>query len=237
MVGANKLQADKLYEYDALGNPVRTGLDIDASGTLTLSSNDRIAETDYVFQQNGNDWFRLTTSKTYFINGDPTSTTITTHSERLNNFAVNGAEITASEMTTTDAGGNPTRTSTIVDRAARKMTSRIDPPDSASDAVNITYNGLLQTSVSTTPVTPSVLTYDALGRPIGVSDPAAGNYSSAFSASTGQLISESHGLQTTTYDYYSASSPSAGRVKSKTDPNGKKAYFNYNGRGELVQTC
>src|SRR6185369_11170189 len=31
-VGANKLIADKLYEYDELGNQIRAGVDVDASG-------------------------------------------------------------------------------------------------------------------------------------------------------------------------------------------------------------
>jgi RHS repeat-associated protein len=236
MAGANKLQADKLYEYDALGNQTRVGSDIDASGALTLSSTDRIAESDSLLQQTGNDWFRVTTSKTYLINGDPTPTTTAIQSERLNNFPVNGTENIISEATTTDVAGNQTRTTTVVDRAGKKLTNRTDTPDSATDAVSITYNGLLQSSVPSAPVSATTFTYDALSRPLGVSDPATGSNTKAYNSTTGQLISESHGAQTTSYDYYAASDPSAGRLKTKTDPNSKKAYFNYNSRGDMVQT-
>ena len=236
MVGTNKLQADKIYEYDGLGNQIRVGSDIDASGALTLSSSDRISETDTVFQQNGSDWFRVTTSKTYLTNGNPTSTTTVTQSERMNNFPVNGAENTISDLTRTDVAGNQTRTTTVADRAGKKLITRTDTPNSASDAVSITYNGLLQSSVPAVSVSPSTFTYDALARPIGIGDPATGSKTKTYSSTTGQVITESHGSQTTTYDYYSASDPNAGRLKAKTNPDSKKVYFNHNSRGELVQT-
>lgn len=236
MAGANKLQADRLYAYDALGNRIQVGSDVDASGGLTLSSTDRIAETDSVFQQNGNDWFRVTTSRTYLINGDPSPTITSTQTERLSNFAINGAENTFSDSTTTDVAGNQTRTTTIVDRAGKKLITKTDPPDSATDAVSITYNGLLQSAAPATPVSPSTFSYDALRRPVGVNDPVTGSSSRAYSPTTGQLISESHGTQTATYDYYAASHPNAGKLKTKTNPNGKKVYFNYNSRGDVVQT-
>ena len=236
MVGANKLQADKIYEYDALSNKIRVGSDIDASGTLTMASSDRISETDSVFQQNGSDWFSVTTSKTYLTNGNATSTTTATQSERLNNFSVNGSESTISDSTATDVAGNQTRTTTVVYRSGKKLTTRTDTPDSVTDAVSITYNGLLQSSVPAVSVSPSTFTYDALARPLSVSDPAIGSSTKAYNSTTGQLISESHGSQTTSYEYFSAADPSAGRLKAKTDPNGKKVYFNYNGRGEMFQT-
>jgi RHS repeat-associated protein len=236
MVGANKLQADKRYEYDALGNQIRMGADIDASGGLALSSTDRIGETESVFQQSGNDWFRVTTRKTYLINGDPTSTTTATQSERLNNFTVNGAENTISDATTTDVAGNQIRSTTVVDRAGKRLTNRADTPDSATDALSISYNGLLQSSVPAMPVSPTTFTYDALARPLGVSDPATGSNTKAYNSATGQLTSESHGTQTTSYDYYPASDPNAGRLKARTDPSGKRVSFNYNSRGDMVQT-
>lgn len=58
----------------------------------------------------------------------------------------------------------------------------------------------------------------------------------AYSPSTGELISEAHGPQLTAYEYYPSPHPSAGRLKVTTDPSGKKVYFNYNSRGDVVQT-
>lgn len=236
MVGTTKLQADKLYEYDSLGNRTRTGSDINGSGTLTLASTDRITDTDEVFQQNGSDWWRVTTTTTYLVNNSSTATTTAIESERLTNFAVNGSENTISEVVSTDEGGNQTRSTTTVDRGAKIVTARTDLPDSATDGTEVRFNGLVESTTAANSGLVQTYSYDALGRPLTVSDPVSGTRSKAYSPSTDQLVSESHGTQTTSYDYYPSSHPSAGRLKVKTDANGKKTYFNYSGRGELVQT-
>ncbi len=236
MSGANKLQADMIYEYDTLGNRIRAGWDIDASGTLTLASADRITDTNEAFQQNGSDWFKVITKQIYLVDNNSTPTVVSVESERLTNFAVNGAENTISDVTTTDVAGNQTRETIIIDRAGRKQTTRRDVPSSTTDAVNITYNGLLQSSAPAIAVSATTFTYDALGRMVGTSDPASGNSTRAYNSTTGQISSESHGAQNTSYDYYAVSDPNAGRLKSKTDPAGKKAYFNYNSRSDMVQT-
>jgi RHS repeat-associated protein len=236
MSGANKLQADMIYEYDTLGNRIRAGWDIDASGTLTLASTDRISDTNEAFQQNGTDWFKVTTKHTYLVDNNSTPTVVSVESERLSNFAVNGAETTISDVTTTDVAGNQTRETIIVDHAGKKQMTRRDVPGSATDAVNITYNGLLQSSAPAVAVSATTFTYDAFGRIVGSSDPASGNSSRAYNSTTGQISSESHGAQNTSYEYYPASDLNAGRLKSKTDPAGKKLYYKYNSRGEMVQT-
>ena len=59
-------QADTLHEYDALGNRVRSGLDVNGDGQLTLLSDDRINDSDTVYEQDANDhWWRVSTSTTY----------------------------------------------------------------------------------------------------------------------------------------------------------------------------
>lgn len=236
MSGVTKLSADMIYEYDGLGNRIRAGADIDGSGTLTVNSSDRITDTDQVFQQEGSDWFKVTTAKTYLVNGDATPTILSSQKERLNNFTVNGAEKTISDITITDVANNQTRNTIVVDRAGKKLTARGDVPNSATDAVSITFNGRLQSSIPAAPVSATTFTYDALGRLLGSSDPASGSRTQAYNATTGQLISDSQGTQTTSFEYYAPADPNAGRLKSQTDPAGKKVYFNYNSRGEVVQT-
>ncbi|HSE16369.1 MAG TPA: DUF6402 family protein [Pyrinomonadaceae bacterium] len=236
MSGANKLKADIIFEYDGLGNRIRAGSDIDGSGTLTLASTDRITDFDQMFQQNGSDWFKVIETKTYLLNGNPTPIIVSTQKERLSNFTVNGGEKTISDITTTDVANNQTRNTIVVDRAAKKMTARGDVPNSATDAVSVTFNGRLQTSTPAAAVSASTFTYDALGRSIGVSDPATGNRTQGYDATTGQLVSESQGAQTTNFEYFAPSDPNAGKLRSQTNPAGKKVYFNYNSRGEIVQT-
>jgi RHS repeat-associated protein len=234
--GGVKLQADTLYEYDALGKGIRAGADVNGDGVLSPASADRINEMDETYQQSGSDWFRVNTNKTYLHAGDATATTTTTQSTRLNNFAVSGAENTVSDVTTTNVAGQQTRTVTAVDRSAKKTTTRITRPGSATDEVGVTYNGLLQTTSPSAPVNATVYSYDALGRSVGLADPATGGSTRVYNSATGQVSSESHGTQTTGYDYYPSTDANAGRVKAKTDPAGKKSYFNYNSRGDLVQT-
>jgi YD repeat-containing protein len=233
--GGTPLQGTILHEYDTLGNEIRVGSDLDANGLLTTASDDRFVETDSGYQQQGNDWFTSTTSRRYFTNGDSTATT-TLEKERLTGFAINGTEKTISEVLNIDVAGNQTKTTRIVDRTAKKLTTQIDRPDSETNATEVSINGLIQTSAPAIAISSTVFSYDALGRVITVADPVNGTSTNIYSSTTGQLMSESLGSQTTSYDYYSASDPNAGRIKTRTEPNGKKVYFNYNSRGNMVQT-
>lgn len=235
MGGSSKLIADKLYEYDELGMQIGFGLDIDASGTLTAASTDRMTERNVAYEKSGIDWFKTATTTTYLTDNN-TTPTIQTQRERLTNFPINGTDKVVSEITITDVAGNNTRSTSAVDRAAKKSTVTTDTPDSNVDAISITINGLLQSSTPSTPQSATTYAYDALGRPTGVTDPRTGTTTSNYSATTGQLISTSDTAQTTTYDYYLATQTNAGRLKSQTNVNGKKTYFNYSNRGEMIQT-
>jgi RHS repeat-associated protein len=231
----SKLQADTLHEYDDLGNQIRVGLDVNADGALTALSPDRYVGTNVVYQKTGTDWFRVTTTTTYLIDNNATATTLRTEQERLTNFPLSGTEQTVSDVTVTDVAGNQTRTTSGIDRAAKKGIERTYAPDSTTVAVRITVNGLLQSTAPTTPETATTYAYDTLGRLTGVTDPRTGTTTRAYNAG-GQLISTSDAVQTTSYDYYPATDPNAGRLKSQTNGNNKKVYFNYNSRGELIQT-
>ena len=235
MAAGNKLLADTLYEYDELGNPTRRGLDVDSSAALSLLSTDRITDSSISYEKVGSDWFRVTSRTTYLTDNDATPTT-QTQRERLNNFALNGTDQTVSEVTVIDIGGNSTRMTTTVDRAAKKNTTTTDTPDSDVNGVSIIVNGMLQSSTPTTPQSATTFGYDALGRQTSTSDPRTGTTTKSYSATTGQLISTHDGAGTTSYEYYPATHVSAGRLKSQTNATGKKSYFNYSARGEMVQT-
>jgi RHS repeat-associated protein len=234
-VNAAKLLADKLYEYDEMGNQIRSGSDIDTSGTLTLASTDRITEVDMSYEKVGSDWFRVTTTRTYLVANDATPT-IQTQRERLNNFALSGSDQTVSESSVTDVAGNISRVTSTIDRAARKTITVTDTPESNVDAISISVNGLLQSSSTNTPQPATTYTYDGLGRQLAVTDPRTGTTTQAYEATTGRLLSTSDAVSTTTYEYYPATHINAGRMKSQTNAAGKKTYFEYSARGELVRT-
>jgi hypothetical protein len=51
--GGTKLISDKVYAYDEFGVVVRSGLDVNASGTLTNGSTDRFTEGETKFKKSG----------------------------------------------------------------------------------------------------------------------------------------------------------------------------------------
>jgi RHS repeat-associated protein len=233
--GATRLIADKLYEYDQLGTQIRTGLDVDVSGTLTLDSTDRLTDSDAIYEKVGADWFSVTSARAYLTDNN-TTPAIQVQRERLNNFPLTGTEQTVSEITLTDVAGNSTKITTTIDRAVKKQTTTTDTTDSSINAVSINVNGLLQSSTPTTPQSPITYAYDSLGRQIAATDPQTGTTTRSYSATTGQVTSTNDGAGTTSFEYYPATHINAGRVKAQTDAVSKRAYFSYSNRGEPVQS-
>ena len=234
--GAVRLQPDMRYEYDLLGNQVRSGSDNNNSNSLTLASLDRITDTDMVYEKVGLDWFKKTLVKNYLTDNNATPTTVQTQKERLNNFATSGTEKAFSESRTLDVNNNQSIFTTWVDRAAKKLRQVTDTADSTQDAVSISVNGLLQSSVPSSPRTATTYGYDALGRQLTVTDPATGTTTNSYDAATGRLLSVNDGIQTTTTSYYPNNHANAGRVLSQTNGAGKKIYFDYSVRGEQTRT-
>ena len=236
IAGTTKLTADVLSEFDELGRQTRGGIDVDGNGSLAPQSTDRIVDTDYFFKQDDADWFDYTVTATYLTDNDATRTELETRRKRLANFPVNGTEKTLTEVRFTNEANQTTTASTVSDRAAKKMTRRVDTPDSNVDSVGTIINGLLQSFNPTTPEAATTYAYDGLGRLVGVTDPRSGTTTSVYHATTGQLLSTSDAVQTTSYEYYPAAHNNAGRLKAVTDGQGKKTYFAYNNRGEKTQT-
>jgi RHS repeat-associated protein len=234
-IGTIVARADNLYEYDEVGNQSRVGYDIDSSGALTPASTDRIVETSMVFEKTGGDWFRKTLNSSYYKDNDSGVST-TLQKERLNNFPVSGTVKTVAELTAIDVAGNQTKTTTTIDAAAKNLTTTTIAPDSSTSGVTIVINGLQQSSSPTTPQSATTYAYDALGRLTGATNAATGATTKTFDPTTGQLSSISEGANTISYAYYPNSDANAGRLKSQTNAAGKKTYFIYTPRGELLQT-
>jgi RHS repeat-associated protein len=230
--GATRIVADMLYEYDELGRQIRQGLDLNANGVLEISSTDRVRESEIIYEKNGSDWFRSNTTKNYLADNDAAAATVT-QKERLTFIS---APTITSETIGIDESGQSSRVTTTIDRASKKQTAVTNTAASGTDAVSISVNGLLQSSAPTTPETATVYAYDALGRATTTTSPQTGTNTRSYDATTGQLVSQSQGSQTTAIEYYPAAHQNAGRAKSQTNPNGKKVYFEYNLRGEIVRT-
>lgn len=235
IAGQNKVLADELFEYDELGTRTRAGSDIDSNGTLTLASSDRIVDAYSIYEKVGSDLFYVTSILTYLTANDATPT-IQTRRARLNNFRFNGSEQTVSEISVTGIAGNTTTTTTTINQAAKKKTTTQDTPESNVNAVSISVNGLLQSFNPAVAQSATTYTYDSLARPTAKVDPRTGTTAFSYSSSTGQVTSMSDNSGTTTFEYYPGTHQHAGRIRTRTNGAGKKTYFNYNNRGEVVQT-
>jgi RHS repeat-associated protein len=230
--GAVKIVADTRHEHDELGRQIRSGMDVDATGTLTAASTDRMTETEVAFEQSGADWFRTTTTRRYLEDNNPTAT-VNIQKERVA-FAAGSQLLT--EMISIDESGQSTSSTIAVDRAAKKVTSITNVPDSVTDAISIMVNGLLQSATPTSPETATTYVYDALGHTTAVISPSTGTTVTAYDPASGRIVSEANGTVARSFEYYPAGHLNAGRLRTQTDAAGKKLYFEYNARGETIRT-
>ena len=224
--------ADTLTVYDTYGNAYRTGLDIDASGTLdTTSSTDRLTETDVTFAQDGGGaWWRVTTSLGFNQASSGTSYTSSTVKERLTGFSGTLQQETIS----IDLFGNQTDHTVNVDSTHTLVTDTTTLPDSSTPQVVVSYNGLTVSQQSAQGLT-TYTQYDSLGRPSATIDPRLGTSTVAYytsgTGSTGQIASSTDAAgNTTSYTYESAT----GRLSGTTNALGKTAYQSYNTRGQVT---
>jgi RHS repeat-associated protein len=233
--GTTKLQADKLYDYDELGNRIRFGLDIDADGRLTTASTDRFSEKEISYELINGAWYGTNINRTYQKEGNSTPT-IQTQQVRLNNFSTGEDGNVVYEIKNVDVVGNVTLSTISIDRDSKKVTERTDIPESSSDAISVTVNGLLQTSIPSTPEDATAYTYDDLGRVVEVKTASSGTQTSKYDSTTGQLIETRDKDRTTVIEYYPANHMNAGLLKSQADNNNNRVYFSYNRRGEVVRS-
>ncbi len=122
--GSIRTVADFRYEYDELGNEIREGMDVDSNGSLAISSTDRVAERESVYEKNGSDWFRVVTSRRYLVNNDATPTS---KSEKVRLTFPSDSQF-SQETINVDEAGQATST-TPVDRP---LYQEADPNDKHS---------------------------------------------------------------------------------------------------------
>ncbi|MDD5678394.1 MAG: hypothetical protein PHW60_10455 [Kiritimatiellae bacterium] len=221
-------QADTLYAYDDMGNQIRSGLDVDANGTLDLTGTDRITETDKAYVQISNDWFLQTANKLYAVDNSADAITNGITRQRLTGFSGN----LVAETVTIDAYGNQTVSQTTVDRNNQLVTKITDVPDSASNAITVSVNGLLVSSTKAHGLQPTVYSYDALGRRTGVSDPRTGIATTHYDSHGWVDYVEDAASNRTCFTYDSAT----GRRISQSDPLSNTSYSSYTSHGQLEKT-
>ena len=221
--------AATLFEYDAMGSIIRSGLDVNDNGQLDLISGDRISDSDQVYLLENGAWQVVSTTKVYPIKGDSTATTVSTSKRQLSGFT----ETLASRETTLDVHGNRTVRSVEINRADKTVTERTDTPFSSIDARRVIANGLLVSQNTDTVAAATTYTYDALGRLIAVQEPHhTASSQTEYYAGKNQIVARTDADgNTTTYKYYQNGKISAGKIRCIQDPLGQKTYFRYNKLG------
>lgn len=245
--------ADTLIVYNAWKLPYRSGLDLSSpgdtstltpNGQLDLASQDRITETDAVFEKDGNGaWWSKTTTKTYNENGSATAITVATSKIRLNKYS----GYVQAESSVTDTDGNTTTKMLIVQRGStessndiRLVTESVDYSDSSADELSISRNGLLQKRQSKEGLIYRSY-YDDLARLVKTTDPRTdpnptpvriGYYDASAAAGSRHKVawSEDAAGNRTKFGYYSTT----GRLYWTQDPAGKLVRNDYTDRGELM---
>ncbi|MDH5675996.1 MAG: hypothetical protein OEZ06_27990 [Myxococcales bacterium] len=221
-------QADTLYEYDDLGNQIRSGLDINGNGQLDAAGPDRITDSDSRVVNVGGDWWQQ--SQQWVYPGDASSAAVLTSLQRsrLTGF---GAGV-VSEQHNVDLHGNMTVSRVEIDRASKTETRTTDVPDSNTDVVAVSVLGRLTSSTSQTGV---VLNYgyDGLGRRTSVTHPRTGTSTTVYDTVTGRVdeVVDAAGNRTR-YEY----DPTTGRKTAEFNALDKSTRYEYNARGQLTRT-
>ena len=189
-------KADRLYVYNAVGERVRSGLDVDGDGTLDPAETDRINDSATAYEKDSDgDWWRKSVSKTYPTDNDSTALTTSVRKRRLTGFgnaipqsvvdristnspeafSVRDACLT-SESVSEDRHGNRTISRTYTNPADKTVVKVSDTPGSETPAVTVTVNGHTELRISAQGHA-THYDYDALGRRIQVTDPRISSYS------------------------------------------------------------
>lgn len=221
---------DTLYTYNILGQPVLSGLDINANGTLDLASADRINGQDKWFANENGAWWLATRGYTYPTLNSASEITVGSTRERLTGFT-GGLR---SESRATSAEGNTATSTVSVDRATRTVTMTTTAPGFSSPAVETVVNGL-GTTATTSDGLVFTTGYDVLQRPVTSTNARAGvtrTVTTAYEPDTARpfTVTDPAGTITATYAY-----DSMGRKSWVKNADNKYSRFDYTPRGELAR--
>ncbi|MEI6809845.1 MAG: RHS repeat-associated core domain-containing protein, partial [bacterium] len=222
-----------LYEYNQLGEQIRSGLDVDGNGVLDLNGMDRISESDTQFVKDAsNDWFKVAVSRLYAKNNDSTVTTNGVQKTRLTGLGIAiGSGLLTADSRSVDIFGNQTISTTAVDRNNKAVTQTTIYPDSTNSAFSVTVNGLLVCSTGKTGLQ-TAFGSDGLERQTGVIDPRTGTRVTHYNEKGQVDWTQDSATNQTSFGYDSAT----GRRISMTDALSNTVYTAYDSKGQVLAT-
>lgn len=200
--------ADRLFEYDSMGQLSRYGFKLDPSGALNPSGAlDRVTDQSSRFEKTDGVWWSVLETKTYPVAGNGTAVTMGKTGGRLSGFS--GGVV--SETWQEDGFGNRATTSVTLDAVSQTITTSVTSPGCATPARSVTVAGL--TSSVTSPDGRSVnYAYDDLGRMTSSTDSRTG---------------------ATAYAYYEHLGNATNQVSTVTDPAGAATNYGYDSGGRI----
>lgn len=221
------LSAPTLYEYDELGDVVRTIRDVNENGQVDLDGPDQVVENETYFIQQNNEWWQENVSRVYW--DDPYNPERTaTQRKRLSGSSCG---CSAAETQTVDVFGNTTTTRAEIDSAMRRVTTIREVPHSVSNEVAVSVNGLLQSQTTAAGLT-TTYQYDAFGRVIGVTDPRIGTSTTRYNERGQVAEMKDPSGNTTEYAY----DPQSGLRTQVKNALGQIVYSAYDLQGRVTNT-
>ena len=232
--------AATLTAYNVFGEAYRSGLDVNANGTLDPASLDRLTEVTTTLVKEGTGWWKVTATQVFNQDNVATPFPKSIVKQRLTGFTAAGQVFQQQETHATDLFGNVTTQTLVVDRASKVVTSTTKVPDSPIEVVGIAYNGLAQSAQSAQGLV-SRTYYDAYRRVVKQTDPrtdpnptpARIGYYASGTGSLGQVQWREDSAGNRTNYFYNATD---GRPAYTTDPLGKSMRQTYNLRGQVTRT-
>ncbi|MBX7206874.1 MAG: hypothetical protein K1X78_01070 [Verrucomicrobiaceae bacterium] len=204
--------ADTLYANDLLGLSRVTAQDLNGNGVIDAGEAVETVTTSYVAFVGG--WAEQTLMNQTVPAGSGPLVQATAVRRKLGT----GPE----ELTETDYNdGRTVRTATVIDRTGKKVTRTTTtktPTQSGSSTVQVAVNGLLMSATlpGVNAANAVIYSHDKYGRTNGMTDPRSGASSWTLNDEGKTLTSTDASNVTTTFDYYAASTPQAGSLKSVT---------------------
>ncbi len=218
--------ADTLYEYDELGNQIRTGLDVNGNGVLEPASTDRMNSTDSSYLSDTSGLWQKTEQIVYADNnGIPA--TVATQLSRLTGLGTGGL---VSETIAIDINNNRTISIAKIDRSTKTEQRTTTYPDATVEQ-QVSVAGVVTKVTSKTGVETS-FNYDALGRRISATDPRTGKVSTQYDAK-GRVASVTDAANNATTYQYDATT---GRKIADINADGKYTRYSYNTLGQVKAT-
>ena len=219
--------ADTLYEYDSLGEQIRSGIDVDGNGTLNPGGVDRITESENRYRQLDGKWWQESRS---FVYPEAGSADRVQTGRQLSLAGGNsGGLVNASRSY--DILGNETVSETRLSASSHEEVTVVDSPDSTISAESVSVGGRLMESTDTSGIKTQYV-YDALGRQTGVEDPRTGTAVTHYNEKGWVDYVRDAAGNKTEFEY----DESTGRKTLERNALGKEVYFAYDTAGKLTHT-